>query len=118
MASWKAACDRGRRLRHSLAGKPPRPPPCRPEMSRFWLTWRHLRMMARASGGIMFTTLEQWSPQLLSLVRIAFGITFVEHGTQKLFSFPVEPVSGLGPGMLLFVGFLETVCGSLVAVGL
>jgi putative oxidoreductase len=66
----------------------------------------------------MFTALERWSPEILSLTRIAFGITFVEHGTQKLFSFPLEPVGGLGPGMLLFVGLLETICGGLVALGL
>jgi len=66
----------------------------------------------------MFAALERWSPEILSLTRIAFGITFVEHGTQKLFSFPLEPVGGLGPGMLLFVGLLETVCGGLVALGL
>jgi putative oxidoreductase len=66
----------------------------------------------------MFAALERWSPEILSLTRIAFGVTFVEHGTQKLFSFPLEPVGGLGPGMLLFVGLLETVCGGLVALGL
>ena len=66
----------------------------------------------------MFSTLERWSPEILSLMRIAFGITFLEHGTQKLFSFPLEPVGGLGPGMLLFVGLLETICGGLVALGL
>jgi putative oxidoreductase len=66
----------------------------------------------------MFAALERWSPEILSLTRIAFGITFLEHGTQKLFSFPLEPVGGLGPGMLLFVGLLETVCGGLVALGL
>jgi putative oxidoreductase len=66
----------------------------------------------------MFAWLERWSPEILSLTRIAFGITFLEHGTQKLFSFPLEPVGGLGPGMLLFVGLLETVCGGLVALGL
>jgi len=66
----------------------------------------------------MFAALERWSPQILSLTRIAFGITFIEHGTQKLFSFPLEPVGGLPPGMLLFVGLLETICGALVALGL
>jgi len=66
----------------------------------------------------MFTALERWSPQLLSLARMAFGVTFVEHGTQKLFSFPLEPVGGLSPGMLLFVGLLETVGGTLAALGL
>jgi len=66
----------------------------------------------------MFAALERWSPQILSLTRIAFGITFLEHGTQKLFSFPLEPVAALPPGMLLFVGLLETICGALVALGL
>jgi len=66
----------------------------------------------------MFAALERWSPEILSLARIAFGITFLEHGTQKLFSFPLEPVATLGPGMLLFVGLLETICGALVALGL
>ena len=66
----------------------------------------------------MFKTLERWSPEILSATRIAFGITFIEHGTQKLFSFPLEPVGGLGPGMLLFVGLLETICGALVSLGL
>ena len=66
----------------------------------------------------MFAVLERWSPQLLSLARIAFGVTFIEHGTQKLFSFPLEPVGGLGPGMLLFVGLLETIGGALVSFGL
>lgn len=66
----------------------------------------------------MFATLERWSPEILSLTRIAFGLTFVEHGTQKLFSFPLEPIGGLGPGMLLFVGLLETICGALVSLGL
>lgn len=66
----------------------------------------------------MFAALERWSPEILSLTRIAFGVTFIEHGTQKLFSFPLEPVGGLGPGMLLFVGLLETICGGLVALGL
>jgi putative oxidoreductase len=51
-------------------------------------------------------------------MRIAFGVTFVEHGTQKLFSFPLEPVGGLSPGLLLFVGLLETIGGSLVTLGL
>jgi putative oxidoreductase len=66
----------------------------------------------------MFKALERWSPEILSVTRIAFGITFLEHGTQKLFSFPLEPVGALGPGMLLFVGLLETICGALVALGL
>jgi putative oxidoreductase len=65
----------------------------------------------------MFKGLQRWSPQLLSLMRIAVGITFVEHGTQKLLGFPV-PAPGLGIFLLLFTGILETVAGTLLSVGL
>jgi putative oxidoreductase len=62
--------------------------------------------------------LKRRSPQLLSLARIAFGITFVEHGTQKLFSFPLPPIGGLGTPLLLFTGGVETIGGALIALGL
>jgi|SRR5215471_5225957 len=66
----------------------------------------------------MFATLQRYSPQLLSLMRIAFGITFIEHGTQKLFGFPVPAPAVLGPALLLFTGVLETVGGTLITLGL
>src|SRR5258706_11487421 len=66
----------------------------------------------------MFKWLQHLSPQLLSLMRIAVGITFVEHGTQKLLSFPVPAPGALGIFLLLFTGILETVGGTLVAIGL
>jgi putative oxidoreductase len=65
----------------------------------------------------MFRWLKRWSPQLLSLMRIAVGLTFVEHGTQKLLNFPV-PRPGLALPLLLFTGILETVAGTLVTLGL
>jgi putative oxidoreductase len=65
----------------------------------------------------MFTMLQRYSPQLLSLMRIAVGITFIEHGTQKLLSFPV-PAPGLALPLLLFTGILETVSGTLVTFGM
>jgi uncharacterized membrane protein YphA (DoxX/SURF4 family) len=40
-------------------------------------------------------------------MRIAVGLTFIEHGTQKLLSFPV-PRPGLSLPLLLFTGILET----------
>ena len=68
----------------------------------------------------MFTTLERWSPQLLSLARIAFGITFIEHGTQKMFGVPGHswhaPVFALT--MLGAAGVIETVGGTLMWLGL
>ena len=65
----------------------------------------------------MFRWLKNLSPQLLSLMRIAVGLTFLEHGTQKLLSFPV-PRPGLALPLLLFTGILETVGGILVTLGL
>jgi putative oxidoreductase len=65
----------------------------------------------------MFRWLKRWSPQLLSLMRIAVGITFLEHGTQKLLDFPA-PRPGLALPLLLFTGILETVGGTLVTIGL
>ena len=66
----------------------------------------------------MFDWLQRYSPQLLSLMRIAVGITFVEHGTQKLLSFPVPAPGALGLPLLLFTGILETIGGTLVTLGL
>jgi putative oxidoreductase len=65
----------------------------------------------------MFRWLQRFSPQLLSLMRIAVGLTFIEHGTQKLLNFPV-PRPGLSLPLLLFTGILETVGGTLVTLGL
>jgi putative oxidoreductase len=65
----------------------------------------------------MFRWLKRLSPQLLSLMRIAVGITFIEHGTQKLLDFPV-PRPGLALPLLLFTGILETAGGTLVTLGL
>ena len=65
----------------------------------------------------MFRWLQRFSPQLLSLMRIAVGLTFIEHGTQKLLDFPV-PRPGLSLPLLLFTGILESVGGALVTIGL
>jgi putative oxidoreductase len=74
-------------------------------------------MMPRSMEGWMFKRLRRWSPQILSLMRIALGVTFIEHGTQKLLGFPVA-APGLALPLLLFTGVLETVGGTLVALGL
>ena len=65
----------------------------------------------------MFHWLQRFSPQLLSLMRIAVGLTFIEHGTQKLLNFPVSR-PGLSLPLLLFTGILETAGGALVTLGL
>lgn len=62
-----------------------------------------------------------WAPRLLSLLRIVAGLLFLEHGTQKLFGFPVRMGGGAAPAMLSllwFAALLETVGGALIVLGL
>ena len=66
----------------------------------------------------MFKRLERWKPELLGLMRIAMGITFLEHGTQKLFGFPVPPPARLALPLLLFTGLLETIGATLLTLGI
>src|SRR6266566_3902863 len=66
----------------------------------------------------MLDSLARWKPELLGLMRIAFGITFMEHGTQKLFGFPVPPPGRLALPLLLFTGILETAGSVLITLGI
>jgi putative oxidoreductase len=63
---------------------------------------------------------NRWSPYLLSVLRIVAALTFISHGTQKLFAFPVleprNPVPLLS--MLGLASILEIVGGSLMVLGL
>lgn len=66
-----------------------------------------------------FTWLSRWQPQLLALLRIVAGLLFIEHGTIKLFSFPVPfEMPGELPPMLFVGGIIEVVAGALIIVGL
>jgi len=67
-----------------------------------------------------FTWLSRWQPQLHALLRIVTGLLFLEHGTAKLFGFPVFP-EGMPhplPTMILASAVIELVCGFLVTIGL
>ncbi|HEX6742447.1 MAG TPA: DoxX family protein [Sphingomicrobium sp.] len=65
-----------------------------------------------------FRLLEKYRPQVLALLRIVAGLLFVEHATQKFFSFPAPfPVQPL-PTMLLAAGVIELVAGTLITLGL
>lgn len=65
------------------------------------------------------TSLSRFAPDLLSLFRIASAFTFTQHGTQKMFGFPVdaripyELMSRNGAA-----GLLEVVGGLLLLLGL
>ena len=61
--------------------------------------------------------LNQYQPYALGALRIVTGLQFMEHGTQKLFSFPVgtgHPLDGLSTT----AGILEFVGGLLITLGL
>lgn len=63
------------------------------------------------------TTLAEWEPRVLSILRIVAAVLFLEHGTQKIFGFP-EPKYMPEPFALTwFAGILEIVGGALLIVG-
>ena len=67
-----------------------------------------------------FTWLSRRQPQAHALLRIVTGLLFLEHGTAKLFGFPVFP-EGMPhplPTMILASAIIELACGLLVALGL
>ena len=64
--------------------------------------------------------LSKWSEQILGALRIVACYMFIQHGTQKLFSFPVAAGSPyelftLSPGL---AGLLEVTLGPLLLIGL
>lgn len=67
----------------------------------------------------MFDSLERHRPTALAGLRIITGLMFMQHGTQKIFSFPAE---GRGPFELMsqmgIGGVLELVGGALIVLGL
>ncbi|MDR3532215.1 MAG: DoxX family protein [Rhodopila sp.] len=59
------------------------------------------------------------APRLLSILRIVTGLQFLEHGTQKFFSFPTR--AGAMPELVSLLGVqgcLELVGGVLIVMGL
>ena len=68
----------------------------------------------------MFSNLGRYQPQALAILRIITGLLFLEHGTQKLLSFPPGQAAGMGwsgtlPG---YAGYIELTAGLLIAIGL
>ena len=66
------------------------------------------------------TFLSKWSQEILSALRIVAAFMFIQHGTQKMFGFPVEArgpyeLMTLSPGL---AGLLEVVLGPLLLIGL
>jgi len=67
----------------------------------------------------VFDSLERHRPTALAGLRIITGLMFMQHGTQKIFSFPAE---AMGPFQLMsqmgIGGVLELVGGALIVLGL
>jgi putative oxidoreductase len=62
---------------------------------------------------------SEWSPRLLSVIRILVGLLFLQHGLSKYFGFPgPSPASFQFMGLLGLAGLIEIVTGVLVAIGL
>lgn len=65
--------------------------------------------------------LSEWSPRLLSVLRIMAALLYLAHGTQKLFGFPAMPAGRPMPELLTLQGIsgiLELVLGVMLALGL
>ncbi|AGT08132.1 DoxX family protein [Paracoccus aminophilus] len=64
----------------------------------------------------MTNTLNRFQPYTIALLRIVAGLLYLEHGTQKLFSFPIDGPASLA-GLTLVSGLLELVGGALIVLG-
>ena len=60
----------------------------------------------------------EWTPRLLSVVRIVVALLFLEHGMQKLFGFPAGPLHPDAFSLIWFAAVLEFLGGLLLLVGL
>ena len=62
--------------------------------------------------------LAEWTPRMLSILRIVTALLFIEHGTGKLLGFP--PGSNAGPALFSLIwvqGVIEFAGGVVLAVG-
>jgi len=67
----------------------------------------------------LFESLARYQPQALGVLRIMTALQFIEHGSQKLFDFPVGAHAGGSlTGLTLTAGILEFAGGILLALGL
>ena len=65
---------------------------------------------------------KDWSPELLSVLRIIVAFLYFQHGTAKWFAFPgaVMPGGGVVPvgSLLWFAALIETIGGPILLLGL
>jgi putative oxidoreductase len=63
---------------------------------------------------------SEWTPRILSLLRIVAALLFLEHATMKFLHFPaaIPGVPSPLPTMIIAAGTIELVTGVLMTVGL
>lgn len=66
----------------------------------------------------LLESLSQYRPQALGVLRIMTALQFIEHGSQKLFDFPLSAQPHALSGLTLTAGILEFAGGILLALGL
>jgi len=59
-----------------------------------------------------------YADQTYALMRIVTGFLFIWHGSQKLFSFPLEAMEGIPAFITYGAGSIELIGGILVMIGL
>ena len=68
---------------------------------------------------MIFDRLTPWAPHMLAVLRIMSALLFLEHGTMKLFNFPISPMGETQLLSLMGVqGLIELIGGVLLAIGL
>ena len=66
-------------------------------------------------------TRAEWTPRMLSILRIVAALLFMAHGTQKLLNFPPRANNAPGPDLFSLYGLagaMEIVGGILLVFGL
>ena len=63
-------------------------------------------------------SLDRYSPQFLSILRIVAGMLLLEHGTAKLLDFPHNTMFTQLSPLLIAAGLIELIGGALVVLGL
>jgi len=65
---------------------------------------------------------KEWSPQLLSILRIVLAFLFIQVGSAKWFAFPGAVMPGGGTAVIgslpWFAGIIEVFGGTLILLGL
>lgn len=68
----------------------------------------------------MLDNLGRYAPHALALLRIIAALLFIQHGTMKLFGFPVTGSGGGAAGLsalMLLAALIETIGGLLLLFG-